>query len=159
QPSAFPTGGTLLDSISSSFSGSSSSGVLIGTLTSAVYSGDASNPYGGLTFTYLLTMNGASTDNSSGFTLDGFSGRQTDVSYNLTGTEIAPSPFTRSSAGSGTTIRSPWFIGGGLQPGQTGALIVVQPDAHVYGGSLGSVSAGQPVAQIGILTAVPEPGT
>lgn len=154
--SGFPTGGTLLDSISLPYT----SPTIAGTVTSKVYSGDPSNPYsGGLTFTYSLTMSGpaGTIDAVSELTAGGYAGFQTDVSYNPSGGGIAPSNFSRSSA-PGDVLQFFFSNGGGIALGDTSALIVVQTDAHNFEQNVnGGVIDSQP-SNVGLLTpAVPEP--
>jgi hypothetical protein len=129
---------------------------LNGTLTSSVYSGDTSNPYGGLTFTYLLTISSLSPHPASELTVDSFNGLQTDVSYNVSGGGYAPSNFTRS-IGDGELIHFVWLNGGGLLQGETSALLVVQTDATTFGADSGGVLDGQPVT-VSTLSPIPEPG-
>jgi hypothetical protein len=149
--STFPTSATPLQTNSFAFSSST----LDGTITSIVYSGDSSNPYNGLTFTYLVSLTSASIDFSSEFTVGSYGGVQTDVSYNSTGGEVVPSDFGRSS-GTGDILRLFYSNGGGIAPGQTGALIVVQTDAHSYQSEMGGV-INSSTADVMILTPLPEP--
>jgi hypothetical protein len=152
QSSTYPTGPTtLLGSVTTPFA----SGTLQGTFISSVYSGDTSNPYGGLTFTYLLELNSSSIDSSSEFTVGGFAGFLTDVSFNQTGAEVAPSNFLRS--GNGGVIHSQWNTSVELPSGDNGALVVVQSNAHAFGGNSGSVIDSTSV-NVSILAPVPEPG-
>lgn len=151
-PSAFPVGGTVLDTVTTPFTSST----IDGTVVSQVISGDSSNPYGGLTFTYSLSMNTFSSDSASEITIGSFGGTLDDVSYDLTGSEVAPSNFTRSSTGNGSTIRFLFANGGGLMPGQTGALVVVQTSATAFGPAVGGVIDSQTV-NISTLAPVPEP--
>jgi hypothetical protein len=152
-PSAFPTGGTILDTITTPFTSST----IDGTVVSTVIRGDSSNPYGGLTFTYSLSLNNFSSDSSSEMTIGSYGGFVTDVSYNLTGGEIAPSNFTRSITQNGSVIRFLWSSEGGIMPGQTGALIVVQTAANNFTPASGGVIDSQTV-NISTLAPVPEPG-
>ncbi len=159
--SAFPTGGTLsmVASNDAPFSVSTPDGPLAGNVVSLVLSGDTSNPYGGLTFTYLLSLNPAAMgDSASAMTVGSYGGFMTDVSYNLEiPSEIAPSNFTRSLTGNGSTIRFLWSNNGGLQPGQIGAEVVVQTDAHNFQETLGGVIDSQTV-NIDTFAPIPEPG-
>lgn len=149
-PSTYPSGGglSLLEQTNSSFS----TGTLEGTVTSSVYKGDSSNPYGGLTFTYLLTLYNTGTDSSSEMTVGGFAGFLTDVSYN-TGA-FSPSTFTRSY--SGDVVRFVWG-GGGLPSGQTGDLMIVQTSASNFEVGDGAVIDSR-AGDVTILSPVPEPG-
>ena len=160
-PSAFPAGGTVVGNLSFSFTSST----IDGTVTSTVISGDTLNPYGGLTFEYLLMLSGNSTDSSSEMTAGSYAGFLTDISYNPTvpsgGGGIAPSNFSRSSIGvnNGDTLRFLWF-NNNISPGQTGDMIVVQTDAHNFHGAVGGVIDSQ-TANVNILApalgSIPEP--
>lgn len=152
-PSAFPTGGTVLDTVTTPFTSST----IDGTVVSQVISGDPSNPYGGLTFTYSLSMNTFSSDSASEITIGSYGNTIDDVSFNLTGAEVAPSNFTRSTTGDGSVIRFLFANGGGLMPGQTGALVVVQSSATAFAPAVGGVIDSQTV-NISTLAPVPEPG-
>lgn len=158
--SAFPVGGVTLNSVTDPFVGTViENGVPItlnGAVTSTVIQGDASNPYGGLTFTYQLMLNAISTDSSSEVTIGSYGGFATDVSYNATPGEILPSNFTRSG-GAGSTVRFLFSDGGGVGPGDTSALIVVQTAAQNYTQANGGVIDSQTV-NIATLAPVPEPG-
>ena len=100
QPSLFPIGGTVLQSLTAPFSSS----VMSGTLTSQVISGDTSNPFGGgLTFTYRLTLTPNSVDDASQISIGSFAGFLTDVSYNLSLGGTAPTTFSRSGGTSTTS--------------------------------------------------------
>lgn len=152
--STFGTGGTLLYTTNLPFASST----IDGTVISSVYSGDPSNPYGGLTFTYLLTLSGppGTVDSVSELTAGGYGGFQTDVSYNMAAGEVAPSNFSRSSA-PGSVLQFFFSNNGGIALGETGALIVVQTDASNFqetgnGGVIDSVPS-----NVGLLTPVPEP--
>ncbi len=151
--STFPVGGTILDTVTTPFTSST----IDGTVISQVISGDSSNPYGGLTFTYSLSLNMFSSDSASEMTIGSYGGFVTDVSYNLIGGEVAPSNFTRSTTGNGSVIRFSWSNGGGIMPGQTGALIVVQTAAQAFTSASGGVIDSQTV-NISTLAPVPEPG-
>ena len=159
-PSAFPAGGTVVGNLSFSFTSST----IDGTVTSTVISGDTLNPYGGLTFEYLLTLSGNSTDSASEMTAGSYAGFLTDVSYNPTvpsgGGGIAPSNFSRSgSVNNGDTLRFLWF-NNNISPDQTGDLIVVQTSAQNFHGAVGGVIDSQ-TANVNILApalgSIPEP--
>ena len=153
--SGFPVGGSIVGSpLTSSFETNTASGTLEGSVTSTVYSGDTSNPYHGLTFTYLLTISANSTDSSSELTADSFAGFLTDVSYNPSNGGIAPSFFQRSS-GAGEILHFSWSFNN-VGPGQSGDLIVVQTGATSFGTGTGGVTDGGGVT-VSILTPVPEP--
>jgi hypothetical protein len=154
--SGFPTGGTTLATATSPFS---ASGVISGTLISTVISGDTSNPFAnGLTFTYLLSINASSPDSSSEMTVSSFANFQTEISYNKSGSEVAPNQFSRDS-GSGDTVRFHWLIPT-IAAGQTGALVVVQTDATAWHPTLAGIIDGLTVNVASLAPiAVPEPST
>src|SRR5438067_11305869 len=77
-PAAGPIGGVQLGQVIAPFS----SGVLAGTLTSTVISGDTSNPFHGLTFTYRFTVDSAAVDSASQISISSFLGFTTDMSFN-----------------------------------------------------------------------------
>lgn len=131
--STYPTGGSLVISATETFSSST----LNGTVVSSVIKNDSSNPYGGLTFTYLLTVSSTSPDAASELTVGSYDGFSTDVSYN-NGSGVAPNIFSRSSTLGGNTLQFQW-TGNGLPQGDTGELIVVQTSASNYGITSGGV--------------------
>jgi hypothetical protein len=139
--STFPIGGTTVASKSESFLSAS----LNGTVVSSVISGDTSNPFGGLTFTYLVTLNSASPDDLSELSVGSYGGFLTDVSYNnSTGGGVAPNIFSRSLVLGGNALQFSWTAAG-LPPDETGALIVVQTSASNYGITFGGVIDDFPV--------------
>lgn len=153
-PTIYNGSGTTLDTVVSPFTSST----IDGTITSSVIQGDTSNPYGGLTFVYSVLLNNFSSDSLSTMTVGSYGGFVVDVSYDLTGSEVAPGNFTRSPASNdGSTLRFLWSNGGGLQPNNTGALVVVQTGAQAYTTADGSVIDSQSV-NISTLAPVPEPG-
>ena len=89
---AEPVGATLVHSAAVNFSALTFSG----TLTSKVWSGDTSNPHGGLTFTYELSNNLVSADPIDRFTLSSYAGFLVDASYN--GPGIVPTAVQRNAA-------------------------------------------------------------
>lgn len=129
-----------------------------GTLTTSVISGDVSNPWGGLTFTFLLHNNGA---NSIGrLTLNDFAGFLTDVSYQTPLIGQAPTFVDRSGSGDiigFNFIPAPIGIGS-LGAGADSALLVVQTNALAYRTSIASVIDGT-VASVATFAPVPEPSS
>lgn len=132
-------GATLLASSTNYFA--ATSGVFTGNLISSVWAGDTFNPFGGLTFTYLLSNDGTSTDSIGELNLSSFAGFATDVSVMLGSVGLAPLVANRT----GTPIpdvkveflfKTP--IGGSpnfndnLDPGLSSALLVIQTDAPFY---------------------------
>src|SRR5262245_29509473 len=63
-----------------------------GTLISTVYSGDATNPYGGLTFTYQLINNAGSSPvgDIDRLTINDYAGFAVDASYQSPTTGVLP---------------------------------------------------------------------
>ena len=94
-PSPFPVGGTVLDNITDPFS----NGILSGSLNSIVIAGDASNPYGGLTFVYQLSVSAGAVDSASQLSVSSFQFFQTDVTFNPSSGTVAPTLVSRSSLG------------------------------------------------------------
>jgi len=92
-----PTG-TLLASTTAPFL----SATLNGTLISRVYSGDATSPLAGLTFTYQIILSPSSPNAVSQLTVSRFGSFLTDVSYFGDGaTNVPPSFISRSNEGGG----------------------------------------------------------
>jgi PEP-CTERM motif len=151
--STYPHGGTLLASLDAPFN----TGLLTGTLSSEVLSGEQGNPYaGGLTFTYRLSISPSSQDSLSELSLSSFRGFQTDVSYTNYGVmSVAPSFFSRSS--SGDVIHSLWLYQP-VGPNEQSAIIVIQTDATTFQPTLAGVIDGLTanVASFAPI-AVPEP--
>ena len=152
--SGFPTGGSVLNSLTTPFS----TAVISGSLTSQVISGDASNPFGGLTFTYRLNLDGASIDPVSQISISSYANILTDLSFNLSGGGTAPSTFSRSS-GTGNVLRFE-FDSPNISPGSSSALIVVQTSAATWNNTTAGIINGLTanVASLAPL-AVPEPAT
>jgi len=153
QPSLFPIGGTVLQSLTSPFS----SAVMSGTLSSQVLSGDTSNPYaGGLTFTYRLTLSPNSTDDASQVSISSFANFLTDVSYNLSLGGIGPTTFSRSG-GTGNVIRFN-FVPTTVSPGSSSALIVVQTSSLNWNPTTAGIIDGMTINVAALAPlAVPEP--
>ncbi|MDE3099838.1 MAG: hypothetical protein KGJ88_10220 [Verrucomicrobiota bacterium] len=146
-----PIGGSVLYTTSVGW-GPSLSG-LGGTLTSSVLTGDASNPYGGLTFTYQFNIAPVATDSASGIALGGFAGFLTDVSFRLA-SGVAPTYVTRSGSGDDVTFN---FFTPDVVPGQSSALLVVQTDAHSWKHGITSIIDHSAVPNIGtLIPAVPD---
>jgi len=152
-PSGAPVGGSIVGQVTDPYS----SGIMSGTLTSTVVSGDSSNPYGGLDFVYQFTVAPGSTDTASQLTVSSFAGLLTDVSYNTSSGTVAPTLFSRSS--SGDVLRFSFFTPD-VSAGQTTDLLVVQTSAHTFVPGIGAIIDGQ-ATDVGTLVpmVVPEPGT
>ena len=92
-------GATLLASNSVAWASSPTS--INGTLVSEVWSGDANNTYGGLTFTYQVFLNASSINGLGQFTISSFAGLlnpNIDVSYDSTAPGYIPNVVSRSFA-------------------------------------------------------------
>lgn len=158
-----PLGATLLASTNASFSGASSA--FSGNLISSVYSGDAANSLGGLTFAYLLSNNPGSTHAIGELNLSSFGLFQTSVGY----TNIGVVPLYATRVGS-TLIEfalkdSPPPPFGNFQdnllPGQTTALLLIHTDAQFYELGVANVINSTTATTVGFVPAiaVPEPTT
>ena len=151
-----PTGGTQLASQSVPFS----YGVLQGTLTSSVISGDPSNPFGtGLTFTYQVAVSALSGDSASQISVSSYAGFLTDASYNpIAGGTVVPD-FMSRSATPGNVVRFT-FLTTPIGPGLSSALLVVQTDAALWAPTTAGITDGQTVNVSSYAPiAVPEPET
>jgi hypothetical protein len=139
--------------------------VFSGTLTSTVLAGDPGNPFGGLTFTYKLTLNANSPQALSQLVVSPFDSLLTDVEYNVPGGGVAPSFFSRSneSPGVGQVIRFTFGLLPGfttVAPGQSSALLVVQTSAQNFGlGTAGLIDGVTDNVEALVPSIVPEPGT
>lgn len=118
-----PVGGSLINTVTIPFSSTS----FTGDLTSSVISGDASNPLGGLTFTYQYSIN-SGPDSSEGISLGGFTGFQTDVTYQSPTAGVAPVLVSRNATGENIEFN---FVPE-VNPGQFSALLVIQTDAQSW---------------------------
>jgi hypothetical protein len=151
-----PVGGAVVANLAFPFAAATYSGVL----TSQVISGDASNPLGGLTFTYSITTDATNTHNISRFAVNGYTGFLTDMSYTPGTGTIAATLNDRDASGDVIGYR---YVGapiglGTIGPGATTNLMVVQTNATnwdeniaiVINGSVTSVNALAPAL-------IPEP--
>jgi hypothetical protein len=151
--SGFPVGGTVLDNITDPFS----NGILSGTLNSIVVAGDASNPYGGLTFVYQLSVSGNAVDSASQLSVSSFQFFQTDVTFNPSSGSVAPTLVSRSSLGDVVRFS---FFSPSIDPGLTSDLLIIQTGAQNFQPGVAAVIDGQSI-NVGSLVpiVVPEPGT
>jgi len=139
-----------------------------GQLTSTVISGDTSNPFGGLTFVYLLQNFAGSPHDIHRLTISSFQSFQTDVSYSTLTVGQKPTTIDRS-VGIGdvvgfnfqTLIPAVPNTGGPLAPGQLSVALIIQTDAQrfqvtqaaVIDGSVAMVNSFAP------MKIVPEPSS
>jgi uncharacterized protein (TIGR03382 family) len=159
-PQPDPTGGVVIAGgvpvpfVSATFSG---------LLTSTVISGDPSNPYGGLTFTYQISNDALSAHEIDRITLNGYFGFLADGSYQTPVAGLAPTLNDRDATGDviGFTFLGAPVGSGTLLPGLTSALLVVQTDAPYYVLSTAAIIDGSvttaPIFAPSMI--VPEPAT
>jgi hypothetical protein len=123
-----------------------------GTLTSTVYLGDATNPYGGLTFTYQLTNNSAPAPagDIDRLTINDYAGFIVDGSYRAkNANDVPPTLVDRGVSGDVigfSFLNLPGNLGNGpLHKGFTSALLVLQTDALNFQQTLVAVIDGSTV--------------
>jgi hypothetical protein len=141
-PSGSPPGGTVV-------AGGSpvpfTATTFVGELTSTVLNNDPTNPLGGLTFTYVLQDDVASTGDIEGLFISSFAGASLDLDYASNSGNVPPTYVNRSSGG-GSAIGyffSPPPVGAGeLQPGQASEVLVVYTNSHVFAASVATVTDG-----------------
>jgi len=156
-----PVGASLVASSNVPFNGLDFANNILfsGSLLSSVYSGDTSNPYGGLTFTYQLSSLPSSVNAIDRLTLNRFSGVQADVSY--TGAGIVPSRASRTANGDliAFVFEDGLFLPS-LVPGGSSPILVIQTSSQVYDIGNASIIDGA-TASVPTYTplAVPEPTT
>ena len=165
-PGVNPTG-TLLASTTAPFL----SATLNGTLISRVYSGDATSPLAGLTFTYQIILSPSSPNAVSQLAVSRFGSFLTDVSYygletTINPTNISPSFISRSSEGGGVGDVMQFHFGPpgateSLFPGNTSSLLIVQTSAPNFQATTASIIDGVAVPNIASLAplTIPEPST
>lgn len=156
-----PAGATLVTSSTVSFNGVDFANNILfsGTLTSSVWSGDTSNPFGGLTFTYQLSSALSSINSIDRLTLNRFSGFSTDVGYN--GTGIIPSRVSRTVNGDliAFVFEDANFLPT-LAPGTSSPILVIQTSSSVWATGNASIIDGATVNVAAFVPlAVPEPAT
>jgi hypothetical protein len=111
-----------------------------GTLRSTVWLGDTSNPLGGLTFSYILTNDAASTDSIRRLGVLGFGNFATDVNWSLFLAGKAPTLADRTPGGAvvafdfvGPLVIDDRTIGAGpLDPGEKSRAMIVQTNARNF---------------------------
>jgi hypothetical protein len=150
---AEPVGGVQLNQVVANYAGLD----IQGTVTSTVISGDTSNPFGGLTFTYEIVANISSIEGVNRFTVGNFAPYLTDVSYNNVAVPgVIPNTVDRS--GTGNTVGFNWVELNVINGGQSSALLVVQTDSQVWAPTIASVidASAETVPSLAPV-AVPEP--
>src|ERR1043166_3351421 len=131
-----------------------------GNLTSTVIVGDASNPYGGLTFTYVVSNDASSANVQTRLSVNGYNGFLTDAKYQAPPAGVRPAYVDRDIT---SDVVGFSFLGapagfGQIQPGQQSALLVIQTNATTCANSFASVIDGS-VASIPTYAPAPEPTT
>ena len=132
-----------------------------GTLVSTVIAGDASNPLGGLTFTYQILGDSRSTNAIGRITIKDYTQWLTDASYQVPAAGLQPTLMDRSIPGDVIGFS---FIGqpigaGALAPGAVSAVLVVQTNAPAFAPGLANVIDGSVAGNIPTFAPVPEPVT
>jgi hypothetical protein len=122
-----PVGGSVLETLVMPFATANYTGFL----TSRAISGDTSNPYGGLTFTYSVSNDVGSANAITRLTMNGFTAYATDVSYQLGTGNVAPTVNDRDASGGVVGFS---FLGqplgvGVVSAGLTSETLVIQTNA------------------------------
>ena len=150
-----PVGGVPIAFLAQPFN----AGTFTGVLTSTVIAGDASNPFGGLTFTYRVSNDAASANVESRLTVNGWSNFLTDASYQVPLSGINPGLIDRITADVvGFSFLAMPLGGGQVQPGTQSTLLVVQTNSPQFNNSFASVIDGT-VASVPTFAPTPEPTT
>ena len=153
-----PTGGTTVAWMSQPFN---SPGFYSGTLTSVVISGDPSNPYGGLTFVYIINNEPTSRHSLGRLTVNGYGGFLVDASFKspVALGDTAPAIADRDAVGD--MIGFSFFAGlngsNRVLPGGVSAMLVLQTNATSWTDTFASVINGN-VVTVPTFSPVPGPG-
>ena len=145
-------GGTLDASLSDTFSTSTFSG----SIESRVYSGDANNAYGGLTFAYQVTMDPNISGDVAHVSLNGLFDNPVDAAYDpgSTGGWVIPvSADEPTPYGSGVAFD---LTAPSLSAGATSAWLMVYTGMNGYGRDSASLQDGLNTSA-NILAPIPEP--
>jgi hypothetical protein len=136
------------------FSFTTSSGTISGTYQEFVAVGRTGNPFGGLSFEYQFTVDKASTRDVSSFSVGGYGGWDTNVTFAPGGTE-KPMAAVRSATGDGIEYLMD------VQPGLTSMWLIVDTNAPSFQPSTISLQGdgGSSGAKAALGPAVPEPAT
>lgn len=162
---AEPVGATLVDSLTSPFTGQNNvnATVFTGNLVSSVWSGDTSNPFGGLTFSYQLHNDPNSLDAIGELNLSSFAGFLTDVGFN--GPGVIPLAATRGGipvpdSKISFLLLSPFpNLQDNLLPGQSTAMLIIQTDAWAYDRGNAAIINSGTANTAALVPVVPEPST
>jgi len=148
-------GGTVIASLTTPFS---VPGFFEGELVAKVFTDDANNPLGGLTFTYEVKNFAASPNPIARLTVTNYDSFNIDGSYQLPLTGLQPTLMDRTTA----DVVGFSFLGvgaGQLFPGQTSALLVLQTNAGQYTTTSASIIDSGAITVPTLGPAIPEPAS
>ena len=151
-----PVGGTVVASQTIPFN---VPGFFDGSLRSEVIRG-GNNPFGAnaLTFTYRI-VNAASSPNAiARFTIDPYTGFQTDASFQTPSVGVNPALIDRNTADTVGFSFSQQIGPGALLPGTNSATLVVQTDATNFQNALGNIIDSGAISVLSFAP-IPEPAT
>jgi hypothetical protein len=153
-------GATLLFSTNVTWATSSTS--ISGTLISDVYANDSNNPYGGLTFTYQLTLSSNSLHTADYFAISSYAGIiPIDVTSDGTSSGQAPLLATRSQAATDGGEDVNFNFGAGISPGGQSTVIDIDTATSLWFPGIASVTddlTAPDIATLGpAIVPVPEP--
>jgi MYXO-CTERM domain-containing protein len=150
-------GATLVDSETVTWGPSLS---FSGTLTSSVWQNDANNPLGGLTFTYQLSLSGASTNGVGELALSHFALSTIDLTAEGPVIGVVPNAAGRSAAAIDNGDDVNLFFFSEMTPGSIMDTIVIDTSATEFQNGLASVIDHSAVPNIATLSPlVPEPSS
>jgi len=129
-------GATLLYSTNASWANWS----INGTLISSVYANDANNPYGGLTFTYQVILNGSSVNGLGQLTVSSYENfNPIDVTYDITSGGTVPYFASRSSASVDGGSDLNFTFAPEMSPGSQSVILDVDTSANTFFPGIASV--------------------
>ena len=130
-----------------------------GTLTSIVLAGDTTNPYGGLTFVYIVNNDATSAHSLGRLTVNGYAGFLTDASWSTLLAGIDPLFIDRQlngdSLGFGFSSAMAHSL---IVPGGASAPLIIQTDAPSWRYSIANVINGAVTQVETFAPAIPTPG-
>lgn len=134
-----------------------------GTLTTYVLAGDTTNPYGGLTFVYVMHNNAGSANALARLTVNGYAGWLTDASYSTApylpaGTN--PLFIDRQANGDSLGFSFSNALGHSLVlPGTDSSFLVIQTNAPSFVANIANVIDGAVTQVDTFAPAIPTPGS
>jgi hypothetical protein len=130
-----------------------------GSLTSLVLAGDATNPYGGLTFVYILHNDATSAHSLGRLTVNGYTGWLTDASWSTSFPGIDPLFIDRQVNGDSLGFSFSSAMGHTLiAPGATSAALIIQTDAPMFRINIANVINGAVTQVDTFAPVIPTPG-